>query len=167
MQIPATRSVSGVELAAADRHAPPAADGVPLRSLETRVTLSSAPSEQPTTYRPAASQSLASKAAHDDPKLAEQLAHDLAYTDDSIGLDATDWVNGTGPLRIKATGEPLTPEFEAKFKAESAKVRDERVALYESEKAKGTHAADILDKLEDMFSKLPQDYQDLVRFKGG
>lgn len=94
------------------------------------------------------------------------MAHDLAYTDDSIGIDASDWVNGTGPLKVKSTGEPLTPEFEAKFKAESGKVRDQRIALYESEKANGTLAADILDKLEKQFSELPQDYQDLVRSKG-
>jgi hypothetical protein len=96
----------------------------------------------------------------------EKTAHDLAYIEDEVHLDATDWINGTGPLRVKATGEPYTPEFEAKFKIQASKIRQDRIAVYESEKAKGTLASDILSRLEDMFNALPKDYQDLVRSKG-
>lgn len=165
MLISPNKGVLGIESLGSSPSAA-AAEAVTSSSLETRVTLSSAAREEPTTYWPPARQSLASRTAHADPKLAEQTAHDLAYAEDSIGLDATDWVNGTGPLKIKSTGEPLTPEFEAKFRAEAAKIREQRVALYESEKSKGTLAADILNKLESVFNELPQDYQDLVRFKG-
>lgn len=153
MLISSKRDVSPIEQAAASsRHAPHS--DAPRSSIQTKVTLSET-ARQP--------RSPASGAAHADPKVAEDLAYTAAYTEDAVHLDITDWANGAGPVRVKSTGEPYTPEFESRFKAEAGKLREARIELYTTEKAKGTSAADIHDMLEVMFNDLPEGYRDMVR----
>jgi hypothetical protein len=130
------------------------------RPVDTKVSLSQAARQSPQALPRA--QSDMSRAAHANASDAETFAYDTAYVPDTIGIDASEWVHG-GPLRIQATGEVLTPEFEAEFKVKAHQVQQARIHLYESEKAKGTPAADIFDMLEAQFAELPADYRALVR----
>jgi hypothetical protein len=56
-------------------------------------------------------------------------------------------VNNTGPVRYTLTGEPYTPESQARYNQMAEGLRAASVDLYNQERAKGTDAADIFDKL--------------------
>lgn len=62
-------------------------------------------------------------------------------------VDLSGAIAGTGPVRYVGTGQTVTPESDVAFSSEAAKLKQGRIDLYESEKAKGTPAADILDKI--------------------
>ncbi|MGE5491547.1 MAG: hypothetical protein ACM31P_09725 [Actinomycetota bacterium] len=108
-----------------------------------------------------------SRAAHSDPKLAEKLAYDYSHDSLAPWLDFSDHVNGTGPIRYAATGEPVTEESESYFNSVSSAERQKRVELYDAEKAKGTPAADILDKIFGYIDTLPTRYKEMLNWSGG
>ncbi|MBI4987035.1 MAG: hypothetical protein HZC24_17235 [Rhodocyclales bacterium] len=93
------------------------------------------------TYR-----AMALREAEADPayakKTAEQFAYDDSFEKHGPLVDITH-----DPIRYSATGEVVTEESLAAFKAEAAKVTAGRIALFQAEKAKGTADAQILDKL--------------------
>jgi hypothetical protein len=62
-------------------------------------------------------------------------------------LDVTEMMNGTGPVRYTATGEPYTPESQVRYQRMAEGLRAASVELYKQERAKGTDSADIFDKL--------------------
>jgi hypothetical protein len=95
-----------------------------------------------------------SRVAHADPSKAESLARDFAYGTDYPLLDCSD----PSAERYVATGELRTPERDAAFSSQAAGVRAGRTALYESEKEKGTPAAEILDKIVDYMKTQSADY---------
>ncbi|MEO6599517.1 MAG: hypothetical protein ABIQ16_06560 [Polyangiaceae bacterium] len=99
-----------------------------------------------------------SRAAHADASAAEQLAKDFAFTADQPELDMTDFFAGKGPMKYASTGEPVTAESEAAFGAQEAKARHGRIALYQSEKQKGTPPADIYDKIVAYMDTQPSDF---------
>jgi hypothetical protein len=84
--------------------------------------------------------------AKDDPAFAKKMAEQFAY-DDSYELHGPLVDITQDPIRYSATGEVVTDENLAAFKAEAAKVTAGRIALYQAEKAKGTPDAQILEKL--------------------
>ena len=43
--------------------------------------------------------------------ISDQVTYDFAHNLQQPLIDATDWHNGTGPLRYAATGEPYTPTW--------------------------------------------------------
>jgi hypothetical protein len=89
---------------------------------------------------------IALRDAKEDPayasKLAEQFAYDDSYEKHGPLVDISH-----DPIRYSATGEVVTEESLAAFKAEAAKVTAGRIALYQAEKARGTPDAQILEKL--------------------
>ena len=84
---------------------------------------------------------------HAEPDISDQVAYEFAHNVHQPLVDITEMMNGTGPVRYTATGEPVTPESEARFRAMAEGLRDASVALYDAERAKGTSSADIFDKL--------------------
>jgi hypothetical protein len=120
------------------------------------VTLSPAAREQ---AAPASSpQSVMSQIVHTNPESATQITRDFAYNEDRPRLDMSDFFAGKGPMKYFGTGEPVTEESETRFASVSAKVRDGRIALYESEKAKGTAPADIDDLMASYMDKQSPEY---------
>ena len=82
-----------------------------------------------------------------DPDAAYQLARSYAYVEDFQLLDASDFLADKGPLRSAVTGQPITAQGEKQFRAMASTLREGRLQLFESEKAKGTPDAEVLDKL--------------------
>jgi hypothetical protein len=84
---------------------------------------------------------------HGDPGIADEVAYDFAHNVHQPLVSITEMMNGTGPVRYTATGEPVTLESEARYKGMAESLRAASVALYHEELAKGTESADIFDKL--------------------
>lgn len=159
MALPGVRgpgSVDRLELRERQASTRPSSAGA-ASSLEDRVTLSSAARPQvPERFRALSSQ------AHSDPKLAEQLAHDYALTEQSPIIDLSDLEAGRGPAKYAATGEPVTFESEQRYKEMAASLREATASLYSQEKAKGTADADILDKLLSRIGAQPQEFRNIT-----
>lgn len=109
---------------------------------------------------------LLSKSAHEDPVQAEKLAYDFSHSPDVQFLDFSDHINGTGPLRYAATGQPVTEESEAYFNSLSSVALQNKINLYNAEKAKGTPAAEIMDKIIGYIDALPARYQAMINWSG-
>lgn len=109
--------------------------------------------------------------AHADPAMAEDLLHGYTFGFDlmrvNVPLPPGDYPSGTtfsmpatSPL-TDALGRLVTEESSASFEQAADRVRDDRMAIYRSEKAKGTPAADILDKIFTFMDSQPINYQRL------
>lgn len=128
-----------------------------------KVSLSPAALTQSVAPPPARLQSLATS-ARADADLAETLAYRYAHTQMDVGIDATAFMAGTGPLRYAATGETVTPEGTERFNEQSASLQKASAALYETERAKGTAAADILDKLFGLIGTQSPDFLKAIQW---
>ncbi len=107
-----------------------------------------------------------SEMAHADPELAEQLASVYAFSLDGPLVHISHLEPQTGKKAIyTATGEPVTEESEAWFNHEAARIREERISLYQSEKEKGTSAAEILDKIIRLMDSQPEKYLQLLNWQ--
>jgi len=102
-------------------------------------------------------------------KDADQITRNFAYEDHTttggVGplLDASGYLpGGDGILRYSGSGEPVTAESQAYFNAAEASFRQERMHIYESEKAKGTPPADIYDKLASAMDQQPERYRGMM-----
>lgn len=73
----------------------------------------------------------------------------LSYAPDSDGV--------TG-VYYAATGTPVTPESKARFESISQSILSETSNIFYSERAKGTSAADIFEKMHQFMSTQPNDY---------
>lgn len=102
-----------------------------------------------------------SRAAHSDPADAEKLAYGFSHTSDGALVNITDYANGTGPIRYTATDQPVTEENQARFNNLAQKILKERTDLYDTEKAKGTPAAEIVDKLIGFMKAQPTWYLEM------
>lgn len=155
MFVPSTRGIVGAQPvnAASPSAAPSAAPTTPRKS--DSVTLSPAARERAAA---AAGQATIKAAVHGAERVAEQLAREAAYNEDRPLLDMSEFFAGTGPARYAGSGEPVTADSEARFSSMAAKSREGRIALYESEKAKGTPAADIFDKLNSFMDAQSDEY---------
>lgn len=96
-------------------------------------------------------------AAQNDPVLASQLAQQLAYGQEALTVrtDKNNWAN----TRF-ANGTPVTDtSYQVSMDSQISAVRQQRIALYETERAKGTPPAEIYDKLQAFNARLPNDYK--------
>lgn len=160
MLIPPNRGAADVDIAALKSAKPSSTKPVAGASGSTadKVTLSAAARERSAPPAAAASAAPLSRAAHTNAADADRLARDFAYTEDRPLLDATDFLAGKGPLKYAATGESVTADSEASFEKHAAQALKGRIALYESEKAKGTPGADIYDKIVSYMNAQSADF---------
>lgn len=122
-----------------------------LNSLSSSNTVPISPSvgdlaAHPTTDPSLRFRNLVLSDANSDPIFAKKMAEQFAY-DDSYELHGPLVDISHDPIRYSATGEVVTDENLAEFKAEAAKVTTGRIALYQAEKAKRTPDVQILEKL--------------------
>lgn len=103
-----------------------------------------------------------SRQAHSNPELAAEMAYNLANVPESPLVKLTDFLNGTGPMRYTTNDMPVTKESEAYFDAIAPGVLQGRISLYETEKAKGTLDAEIVDKLIGYMDGQPVRYQEII-----
>lgn len=94
-------------------------------------------------------------AVHGDAAQADWLAREFAYFDDHPLLAPK---TGEEPPRYAATDELVTPASEALFSRQANRARAGRVAVYESERARGTDPAVIFDKLVAFMATQPSDF---------
>ena len=106
-----------------------------------------------------------SAAAHQDSELAEQLAYDQAHAIQTPLYDLRGLESGTGPLRYSATGEAVTPETEARHRQRGENLQAASLDLYNKEKAKGTDAADIFDKLIALGDRQPAEFRTIINWE--
>jgi hypothetical protein len=114
MAVSGVRGGGGIDPLGLREHQPsarPAASGG-TSGVEDCVTLSSAAraAQVPEKFRGVVA------SAHADPELAQQLAYEYANTDQAPIIDLSDLEAGTGPAKYAATGEPVTPESELRYK---------------------------------------------------
>lgn len=110
----------------------------------------------PTQGRTAIQEKLLASAAS-DPQGAEKLAYDVANTPSTIFYDLRG-VGGGDPVNRLSSGRVVDDAFREKFANEASVVDAQRKALYDSEKAKGTPADQILSKLFDFTNAQSKDY---------
>lgn len=98
--------------------------------------------------------------AQSNPGNAEELLSAHLPKDDGIlpVLDFADWPR----VRYAASGEVQTPESEEYFRKMTSTTNLLRSALIEAERAKGTSALYILDKLLNLNSALPERYKKMA-----
>lgn len=98
--------------------------------------------------------------AQSNPGNAEELLSAHLPKDDGIlpVLDFADWPR----VRYAASGEVQTPESEKYFREMTSATNLLRSALIEAERAKGTPALYILDKLLNLNSALPERYKKMA-----
>lgn len=94
---------------------------------------------------------------------ADNIVSQMAYASDGVLVSLKDWPT----LRHSNTGQIVTKEDMNYFNSEMGSVRQGRIQLYESEKEKGTPAADIMDKMLAYMDSLPMKYQILAGVKLG
>lgn len=96
--------------------------------------------------------------AENDPAFAKKMAEDFANDDSYEKCGPLLDITAYPTLRYACTGERVTDENLAAFKAEAAKVTEGRIALYREEKAKGTPDVQILEKLFAYVDRQSDDY---------
>ncbi|MEB7932025.1 hypothetical protein NGK10_06665 [Enterobacter quasiroggenkampii] len=98
--------------------------------------------------------------AQSNPRNAEELLSAHLPKDDGIlpVLDFADWPR----VRYVGSGEVQTPESEKYFREMTSATNLLRSALIEDERAKGTPALYILDKLLNLNSALPERYKKMA-----
>ncbi|MCU6335707.1 hypothetical protein KW823_04100 [Enterobacter quasiroggenkampii] len=98
--------------------------------------------------------------AQSNPRNAEELLSANLPKDDGIlpVLDFADWPR----VRYVGSGEVQTPESEKYFREMTSATNLLRSALIEAERAKGTSALYILDKLLNLNSALPERYKKMA-----
>lgn len=98
--------------------------------------------------------------AQSNPRNADELLSAHLPKDDGIlpVLDFADWPR----VRYVGSGEVQTPESEKYFREMTSATNLLRSALIEAERAKGTPALYILDKLLNLNSALPERYKNMA-----
>lgn len=103
-----------------------------------------------------------SEAAHSDsPENADKMANGLAYASDGILYDADSLLN-KNELRLASTKELVTDQDRSYFAQIGSQATQQRISLYENEKAKGTPPAQIVDMLLAQTDTLPEEYRNLA-----
>jgi hypothetical protein len=141
------------------------AAGISSKRLEDPITLSAAArSREAAAAHPRFGELSAS--AHRDKGLADQLAYNYGHIELHQLVDLTDQIAGTGPMKYAATGEPVTAESEARFKAYAEEFQAASLALYNAERVRGTSSADIFDKLIALGDTQPADFRAMMDWEG-
>lgn len=97
--------------------------------------------------------------ARSDPAEAAALAYGYAHNSLSGELlDCSDRPN----IRYSATGELVTPATSAYFARTYLAMQKERTELYQAELSKGTHSADILEKIFDFNESMPTRFLEMA-----
>ncbi len=109
------------------------------------------------------------KSAASDPQSAEKLASEMANTPSTIFYDIRDQLapgKMGQPVNKLSSGRIIDDAFKEKFAGEASVVDAQRKALYDSEKAKGTPADQILAKLFDFTNSQSKDYLEATAWLG-
>jgi hypothetical protein len=165
MRIGGPLGSAAIEPVAVERAAAKPAATVASRNVEDPITLSSAARARDAAAMHPRFGEL-SAAADRDPDLADQLAYGYGHIEVQQLVDARDQTAGTGPLKYAATGEPVTPESEARFKEYAQQFQAASLKLYSEERAKGTSSADIFDKLIALGDAQPADFRAMMDWEG-
>lgn len=104
-------------------------------------------------------------AAKEDPVYGEKITREYAYDTSYETYGPLVDISHPPEIRYSHTHEIVTEENMAAFKQEAAQATAGRKALYESEKAKGTPDAEILQKLYDYTNKQPENYLSKIGWK--
>lgn len=137
---------------------PPANPADSAASSSSTVTISQAARDLATAETPRNAYAMILDDARADPAYAKKVAEQFAYND-SYELHGPLVDITQDPIRYSATGEVVTDENLAAFKAEAAEVTAGRIALYQAEKAKGTPDAQILEKLYSFVDEQSENYR--------
>ncbi|HZW25354.1 MAG TPA: hypothetical protein VFF26_07715 [Gallionella sp.] len=132
--------------------ADPAADQVTLSSAGNAL----AAEESNLAHAKTPVQELLIKSASSDPASAEKIAYNMAGPG-TIFYDISN-VRGGEPVNKLSSGRIIDDEYRSKLESEVAAVDAQRLAIYESEKAKGTDPLQILIKMLDFTNAQSQDY---------
>ena len=98
--------------------------------------------------------------ASSDSASAEKIAHDMAVADSMILYDISELVRQgvlEGEVKLSTSGRVVGEAFKEAFAKEAAELDAERLALYRSEKAKGTDALQILKIMIDFTNENASD----------
>lgn len=100
------------------------------------------------------------KSAASDPQSAEKLAYEIANTPSTIFYDIRDQLASgkIGPVNKLSSGRIIDDAFKEKFASAASVIDTQRKALYDTEKANGTPADQILAKLFDFTNSQSKDY---------
>jgi hypothetical protein len=104
---------------------------------------------------------------HGDPDIADQVTYDFAHMVLQPLVNITEMMNGTGPVRYTATGEPVTPESEARYNRMAEGLQAASLDLYNQERAKGTDSADIFDKLVALGDSQSAEFRGMAHWDPG
>jgi len=164
MRIGGPFGLGALEPVAIERAAAQPAASVSSKGLEEPITLSStARAREAAARHPRFGEF--SAAAHRDKDFADQLAYQYGHIEVHQMVDHTDEIAGTGPLKYAATGEPVTPESEARFNEHARAYEAASLALYNQERAKGTSSADIFDKLIALGDAQPAEFRAMMNWE--
>ncbi|MBY0575169.1 MAG: hypothetical protein K2P67_01020 [Gallionellaceae bacterium] len=105
------------------------------------------------------------RSASSDRESAEKIAHDMAYVPSTIFYDISGQRgvgdgNGEFVRKLSTTGQIVGDDYINNFNKEASVIDAQRLAIYQSEKAKGTDPLLILVKMIDFTNSQPQDYLD-------
>jgi hypothetical protein len=163
MRIGGPFGLGALEPVAVERAAAQPAAGVSSQNLEDPITLSStARAREAAAMHPRFGEF--SAAAHRDADFADQMAYNYGHIDVHQAVDASRW-DEEGFLRYSATGEPVTPESEARFNEYAHSYKAASLALYSEERAKGTSSADIFDKLIALGDSQPAEFRAMMNWE--
>lgn len=141
----------------------PAAEAIEPGQTTDHVTISSEGARQ--LQRAAtreAEYAIARKAAGENAELAAQMAHAMAYRREIIIAPPSAYGDLATSLFVRGTSPASNAANIAKAQSDLDQARLVRIALYESEKARGTPAAQIFASLARLDAARPQDQQIVV-----
>lgn len=135
-----------------------------------RVTLSStgkalAADENNATQPRTPAQEKLMQAASSDRQSAEKIAQGMAFTPSTIFWDISGQLgvgggNGESVRKLSTTGQVVDDNFIKRFNSQAPAIDAQRLAIYQTEKAKGTDPLQILSKMIDFTNTQSKDYLD-------
>ena len=104
--------------------------------------------------------------ASDDPQSAEKIAYDMANVPSTIFYDLRGVGGGDPVNKLSTTGRIIDDAFKEKFSTEASAIDAQRLAIYNSEKAKGTDPVTIISKMIDFTNSQSRDYLEASAWLG-
>lgn len=98
--------------------------------------------------------------ASSDRQSAEKIAEDMARTNSTIFYNISGVGGGEAVNKLSTSGKTIDDAFRRRFEGEASQIDARRLAIYESEKAKGTDPVLILGKMIDFTNSQSPDYLD-------
>lgn len=106
------------------------------------------------------------KSASDDTQSAEKIAYDMANVPSTIFYDLRGVGGGDPVNKLSTTGRIIDDAFKEKFSTEASAIDAQRLAIYNSEKAKGTDPVTIISKMIDFTNSQSRDYLEASAWLG-